>query len=64
MKNTPHRELLYSMYMKYYDKVVAMDIGVDSRAAASRLILDELADGEIRQEMDYLSLLVRTASLK
>ena len=64
MKNTPHRELLHSMYMKYYDKVVAMDIGVDSRAAASRLILDERADGEIRQEMDYLSLLVRTASLK
>ena len=64
MKNTPHRELLHSMYRKYYDKVVAMDIGVDDRAAASRLILDELADGEIRQEMDYLSLLVRTASLK
>ncbi len=52
------------MYMKYYDKVVAMRIGIDSRAAASRLILDELADGELRQEMDYLSLLTRTASLK
>jgi len=59
-----HRELLTTMYMKYYDKVISLGLEVDARAAASRLLLPELCDGEIRQELDYLSLVTRRSSLK